>query len=176
MQLRASRCPRIEEYTGRVSRCTDILRTKKVKRGGKIAVPGEGPDGINLPANSDQILTAYDRALAWGYVNEQKPDQLPSVAQLKQALIEHGPLAMPIHGDACFSVYQGGVFNGHNAGEPNHVVVLIGWDDQKQAWLIKNSWGEEWGEKGFGWVAYGSNSIGQFAAWIQPTPSTEVNK
>ena len=42
---------------------------------------------------------AYDRALAWGYVNEAKPDQMPSVAQLKQALIEHGPLAMPIHGE-----------------------------------------------------------------------------
>ncbi|HVF92023.1 MAG TPA: C1 family peptidase [Blastocatellia bacterium] len=163
----------IEEYTGRVSPCTDTLRRSKVKRGGKMAVPGEGPDGINLPANSDRILTAYDRALAWGYVNERKPDQLPSVAQLKQALIEHGPLAMPIHGDACFSLYQGGVFNGRSIGDPNHVMVLIGWDDEKQAWLIKNSWGEQWGEKGFGWVAYASNNVGLYAAWIQPTPTTE---
>lgn len=163
----------IEEYTGRKSSCTDPLLDRRVKRGGKMAVPGEGGDGVNLPANSDQILTAWDRALAWGYVNEQKPDQLPTVAQFKQALIEHGPLAMPIKGDACFSVYQGGVFNGQKTGNPNHVMVLIGWDDEKQAWLIKNSWGEEWGEKGFGWVAYGSNSIGLYAAWVQPTPSTE---
>ncbi len=160
----------IEEYTGRKSSCTDPMLNRRVKRGGKMAVPGEGGDGINLPANSDQILTAWDRALAWGYVNEQKPDQLPTVAQFKQALIEHGPLAMPIKGDAC---YQSGVFNGKKTGNPNHVMVLIGWDDEKQAWLIKNSWGEEWGEKGFGWVAYGSNSIGLYAAWIQPTPSTE---
>ncbi len=163
----------IEEYTGKKSSCTDPLLERRVKRGGKMAVPGEGGDGVDLPANSDQILTAWDRALAWGYVNEQKPDQLPTVAQFKQALIEHGPLAMPIKGDACFSVYQGGVFNGKKTGNPNHVMVLIGWDDEKQAWLIKNSWGEEWGEKGFGWVAYGSNSIGLYAAWIQPTPSTE---
>jgi cathepsin L len=52
-------------------------------------------------------------------------------------------------------------------------MVLIGWDDEKQAWLVKNSWGEEWGAKGFGWVAYGSNNIRQFAAWIQPTPVTD---
>jgi hypothetical protein len=161
----------IEEYTGRVSRCTDLLRTRKVKRGGKMAVPGVGGDGSELPANSDLILTAYDRALAWGYVNEQKPD-LPTIAQLKQALIKHGPLAMPIHGDDCFSVYQGGIFNGQRTGAPNHVMVLIGWDDEKQAWLIKNSWGENWGEQGFGWVKYGSNSIGHYAAWIQPTPAT----
>ncbi|MBS1786213.1 MAG: hypothetical protein JST85_00745 [Acidobacteria bacterium] len=162
-----------EEYKARRSSCTDPLLDRQVKRGGKKAVPGVGMDGVDLPANSDQMRTAWDRALAWGYVNEQKPDQLPTVAQLKQALIEHGPLAMPIKGDACFSVYQGGVFNGHKTGNPNHVMVLIGWDDEKQAWLIKNSWGEDWGEKGFGWVAYGSNSIGLYAAWIQPTPATE---
>ncbi len=162
-----------EEYKGRKSSCTDPLLDRRVKRGGKMAVPGVGGDGVNLPTNSDQIRTAWDRALAWGYVNEQQPDQLPTVAQFKQALIEHGPLAMPIKGDACFSVYQGGVFNGQKTGNPNHVMVLIGWDDEKQAWLIKNSWGEEWGEKGFGWVAYGSNSIGLYAAWVQPTPSTE---
>ena len=166
----------IEEYTGRVSPCKDILSHRKVKRGGKMAVLGEGPDGINLPFNSDQILTAYDRALAWGYVNEAKPEELPSVVQLKEALIDHGPLAMPIHGDACFSLYQGGVFNGHSAGGPTPVMVLIGWDDDKQAWLIKNSWGERWGEKGFCWVAYGSNNVGINAAWIQPTPATKEQR
>jgi C1A family cysteine protease len=164
---------RIEEYTGRKSRCTDILRMSKVKRGGMQVVTLDGPDSRpRLPKGSDHIGTAFDRALAWGYVNE-KPDELPSVKQLKAALIEHGPLAVPIHGDSCFSVYQSGVFNGPHNGGPTHVVVLIGWDDDKQAWLIKNSWGEAWGENGYGWVAYGSNNIGLFAAWIQPSPSTE---
>ncbi|HJQ26081.1 MAG TPA: C1 family peptidase [Blastocatellia bacterium] len=162
-----------EEYTGRVYRCVDTLQHRRVKRGGKDWLPLEGPDSRpNLPADSEKMLTAYDRALAWGYVNEKDPEQLPSVAQLKKALIEHGPVAMPIHGDNCFSVYQGGVFNGHSPGDVTHVMVLIGWDDEKQAWLVKNSWGETWGEKGYGWVAYGSNNIGLFAAWIQPTPST----
>ncbi|MDQ3012507.1 MAG: C1 family peptidase, partial [Acidobacteriota bacterium] len=163
-----------EGYTGKMSPCVDPFRQTKVKRGGKtIVLEGAGSAAVRLQSGTDTKTTNFDRALAWGYVNEQKPDQLPSVAQLKQALIEHGPLVMPIQGDACFSVYQEGVFSGHRTGNPNHVMVLIGWDDVKQAWLIKNSWGEEWGEKGFGWVAYGSNSIGLYAAWIQPTPSTE---
>lgn len=164
----------VEGYTGKVSRCVDVFRTTPVARGGgALGLEGSGTAKVRLGKGSDKIATAFDRALAWGYVNAQQPDVLPSVAQLKQALIEHGPLAAPVHGDNCFKVYQDGVFNGHNNGMPNHVVVLIGWDDDKQAWLIKNSWGQRWGEQGYAWIAYGSNNIGIFAAWIQPSPSTQ---
>jgi cathepsin L len=108
----------------------------------------------------------FVKAAAWDYVNSP-PDKLPTVEQLKTALIEHGPLAAPIFYDDCLANYRGGVFNENDLGMINHVVLLIGWDDEKQAWLIKNSWGETWGEKGFGWIKYGSNNIGVFAAWIE---------
>jgi C1A family cysteine protease len=163
---------RIEEYTGRKSPCTDMLRNSKVKRGGQSNVPLDGPDSRpRLTSGSDKTQTSFDRAMAWGYVNEQNPGELPSVEQLKAALIEHGPLAITILGDNCFAVYQGGVFNGHQSGDTTHAMVLIGWDDSKRAWLIKNSWGTKWGENGFGWVEYGSNNVGLYAAWIQPSPS-----
>lgn len=164
----------VEGYTGRKSRCTDVFRRTRVRRGGgNLGLTHGGSAAARLPANSDLMQTAFDRALAWGYVNETKPDEIPSVEQLKRSLIEHGPLVAPLHGDSCFGVYKSGTFNGHHNEGLNHVVVLIGWDDEKQAWLIKNSWGEEWGEKGFAWVAYGSNNIGLFAAWIQPSPRIE---
>lgn len=164
----------IEEYTGRKSICTDPLRNKDVQRGGIPVVPLKGPDsGTSLLPNSDLILTASDRALAWGYVSEQAFDKMPSVEQLKAALVEHGPIAAPILADHCFSLYKGGVFNAQHNTSLNHVVQLIGWDDEKQAWLVKNSWGVNWGEDGFAWIKYGSNNIGLFAAWIQPSPSTK---
>ena len=37
-----------------------------------------------------------------------------------------------------------------------------------------NSRGEEWSERGFGWIAYGNNSIGLYLDWVQPTPTTEA--
>jgi hypothetical protein len=160
----------IEQYTGRRSICTDPLRNKRVKRSGIQSVPMIGPEGIGgLMKNSDLILTAQDRALAWGYVNEPF-DKMPSVEKLKAALVRYGPLAMPIWADYCFSVYKSGVFNGRNSRSLNHVVVLVGWDDERKAWLIKNSWGKDWGEDGYGWVEYESNNVGLFAAWIQPSP------
>ena len=107
----------------------------------------------------------FRKANSWDYVNSP-PDLLPTVEQLKTALIEHGPLVAPIVYDKCLERYRGGVFNEKNLDRINHAVLLVGWDDAKEAWLVKNSWGEEWGEKGFGWIKYGSNNIGVFAAWI----------
>lgn len=35
-----------------------------------------------------------------------------------------------------------------------HAVALAGYDDQKQAFLVRNSWGEGWGEGGYFWMPY----------------------
>ena len=137
-------------YEGAIANGTEITDGRKYKPREKFACP---------PSSK------FIKAFSWDYVNSP-PDKLPTVLQLKTALIEHGPLAAPIRYDECLANYKSGVFNEKNLGIINHVVLLVGWDDDKGAWLIKNSWGEEWGEKGFGWIKYGSNNIGVFAAWI----------
>lgn len=44
--------------------------------------------------------------------------------------------------------------------EGGHAVVAIGYDDKRKigkctgALLIRNSWGKEWGDKGYGWLPY----------------------
>lgn len=106
------------------------------------------------------------RAVTWDYVN-YPVDQLPPVNQLKAALLEHGPLAVLIRIDEPLKAYKGGVFNERNPGTVNHAVLMLGWDDRKKAWLILNSWGTEWGEGGYAWIAWGSNSVGMYAAWIE---------
>ncbi|KAL9226967.1 hypothetical protein vseg_002719 [Gypsophila vaccaria] len=48
--------------------------------------------------------------------------------------------------------YGGGVYKGGCRHEPNHAVLIIGYgttDDGDAYWLVKNSWGESWGEKGY---------------------------
>lgn len=55
------------------------------------------------------------------------------------------------------SGYNGQVytqFRGDYMG--HHAVLLIGWNDTKQAWLCKNSWGDAGGPNGDGtfWIAY----------------------
>jgi hypothetical protein len=106
------------------------------------------------------------KALTWDYVN-YPPDKMPSVEQLKLALLEHGPLVVLVHVDDAFLGYRGGVFNEHNQGGVNHAILLTGWDNDQHAWRIQNSWGEQWGENGFMWIDWQSNNVGQYAAWIE---------
>lgn len=35
-----------------------------------------------------------------------------------------------------------------------HAMCVVGYDDGKQAFEVLNSWGEKWGDNGFGWIRY----------------------
>jgi hypothetical protein len=105
------------------------------------------------------------KATAWGYVDSANP--IPSIDALKRALCEYGPLAVAVAVTPAFQAYKSGVFNESSNANINHGVTLVGWDDSKEAWRIKNSWGTGWGESGFMWIAYGCNKIGYAASWVQ---------
>jgi C1A family cysteine protease len=38
-------------------------------------------------------------------------------------------------------------------------ICCVGYDDERGAWLCKNSWGVDWGVDGYFWIAYGSCGI-----------------
>lgn len=92
------------------------------------------------------------------------------VSAIKRALCEHGPITSSVLATDDFLKYTSGIFNQHigNLGESdiNHDVVIVGWDDDQDVWIIKNSWRSSWGEKGFMRIRYDSNNIGFGAAWI----------
>ncbi|MDP9955102.1 hypothetical protein J2X97_000739 [Epilithonimonas hungarica] len=47
-------------------------------------------------------------------------------------------------------IYQGP--SGNEKG--GHAMVVIGYDDSRQAFKVLNSWGINWGTSGYGWVSY----------------------
>ncbi len=95
------------------------------------------------------------------------------VAAMKAAIVKYGPIYVKMHipkGSKIGSHKGDGVFDEtvelvyepeRNTGA--HMVVLTGWDDGKQAWEMRNSWGTGWGTGGYGWIKYGSNKIGMSA-------------
>ena len=45
---------------------------------------------------------------------------------------------------------------------PNHVVAIVGYEtvNGTLTWIIRNSWGEGWGYKGYAYVERGQNQMG----------------
>jgi len=80
---------------------------------------------------------------------------LPSNQQLPvlQAVATQGPLVINVDAASWFG-YDSGVFNGCNQQNPDidHVVQLVGYGTDSSSgdfWLVRNSWGESWGEQGY---------------------------
>ena len=40
-----------------------------------------------------------------------------------------------------------------------HFMLVVGYDDVQQAWIVRNSWGTGWGMNGYGLIAYGECNI-----------------
>jgi C1A family cysteine protease len=99
----------------------------------------------------------------WGYIAGQ--NGIPSVDQIKSAIYQYGPVFSAVAADRYFQAYTGGVFNTNTSSQVNHAVVIVGWDDSKGVWIIKNSWGTGWGESGYGYIGYNCNKIGYGAAY-----------
>ncbi|SIO63182.1 Chagasin family peptidase inhibitor I42 [Singulisphaera sp. GP187] len=109
---------------------------------------------------------------AWNWVSPADPAR-PTVDQLKDALFRYGPLNVAVIYSPLMQAYTTGVFNEQQTGSTNHTVVLVGWDDDKGAWIMRNSWGPDWGskcdygpERGYMYIKYGSNRIGAWAQWV----------
>lgn len=71
--------------------------------------------------------------------------------QLKVAVARQ-PVSVGIDGaNLDFQFYYEGVLDGKCGTNMKHAVTIIGYgrSKQKKYWLVKNSWGIEWGEKGY---------------------------
>jgi len=104
----------------------------------------------------------------WGFLAKGKT--IPSVATIKNAIYKYGSVSTSLWIDNLFRAYTGGVFTTNMVGPIiGHAAILCGWDDSKQAWRLKNSWGTNWGEAGFMWIKYGCpNQVGKGASWVIP--------
>jgi C1A family cysteine protease len=77
-------------------------------------------------------------------------------------MLKNGPVTVVIDAyNTNFFNYKSGIYDA-SCGEPNHAVMLVGYGvDSKTAtkyWIIRNSWGSQWGMNGFGYVKMDVNN------------------
>jgi len=99
--------------------------------------------------------------------------QIALTELIKQKLIEHGPLYSQMDPKISgFSDYTGGTVLMETSTDPNkwtHGVLIVGWDDgigPTGAWIVKNSYGTDWGDNGYFYIGYGIAGIGSSLATV----------
>jgi len=75
-------------------------------------------------------------------------------ANLK-GVLNHGPVSICVAADS-FQTYTGGILRSC-PGRIDHCVQAVGYDDSENTWLVRNSWGTDWGEDGYIRVAQGKD-------------------
>ena len=68
---------------------------------------------------------------------------------MRRILIRNGPFTASLNSDYMFN-YDSGVFEGckDKSVSANHAITIVGFDADGN-WIMKNSWGEDWGTNGY---------------------------
>ena len=82
----------------------------------------------------------------------------PTVSAIKNALYTYGPLVTTMEVYTDFYYYTGGIYSATSCAQSDyqggHAILIIGYDDTSQYFIVKNSWGTSWGEAGYFEIAY----------------------
>ncbi|WP_294985172.1 lectin like domain-containing protein [uncultured Fenollaria sp.] len=137
------------------------------------------PRGLRRVKDVDKIMNIPDVRGGW------------DTDILKQAVMEYGAAYTTINGDESYlNSRTMGSYNPGYYGYANHAVAIVGWDDNFSrynfgitppgdgAWLIKNSWGQNWKYMGgYYWVSYYDAFAGRSNAIFKlkdMTPNEEI--
>ncbi|XP_048000819.1 cathepsin K-like [Leguminivora glycinivorella] len=76
-----------------------------------------------------------------------------SVSAMKVALYKYGPVIVTIQNNEAFNFYHSGVFYDHTCVNDyvGHAVTIVGYGSRDGAdyWIVKNSFGQQWGQDGY---------------------------
>ncbi len=81
------------------------------------------------------------------------------MTQIKQNIIQNGPITASLDIDGTFD--SNGVYKCPEPLDWNsaHAVDIVGYDDSKQAWIVRNSWGTGFGDSGYFYLGYGQCGV-----------------
>ena len=135
---------------------------------------------------NDDPYHAYQEACTLGLKEEKHvetvlfiPDRANSLDNdnIKKAIMNYGAMYTTMYWDDYYynDYYHTYYYNG-TIDKSNHAVAIVGWNDNfdkklfntspsgNGAWIVKNSWGTNWGENGYFYVSYYDSNIGKYNA------------
>lgn len=99
---------------------------------------------------------------------------------IKTAISTYGTVDAAVLAEDAFSAYSSGVYEDTNTtatttpyynSTTNHAIALVGWDDNPTeggggCWILRNSWGTNWGESGYMRIRYKSARVNCAACYM----------
>jgi len=89
-----------------------------------------------------------------------------NVRKIQEEIMTNGPVEASFYVMSDFYSYSSGVYQRSAKAEyeGGHAIKIIGWgvdsDTKVPYWTVANSWGDDWGEKGFFRIRRGTNECG----------------
>ena len=126
---------------------------------------GNGDSGVGVCNETlwPYIIRKFDRKPCKKCYSAALDDQaieylsvLQTPMQLKGCLADGFPI---VFGFSVYSNFMGISSNGImnmpvGSVEGGHAILAVGYDDSKQCYIIRNSWSENWGDKGYFYMPY----------------------
>ena len=99
---------------------------------------------MEAPVNKDKI----EVKITMTYISSTDEEVI------KDYLYNTGPLAIGINANLLQFYYRGIINEDESKCDPkglNHAVILVGYGTENgiEYWIVRNSWGSAWGEKGY---------------------------
>ncbi|XP_059438997.1 low-temperature-induced cysteine proteinase-like [Corylus avellana] len=114
--------------------------------------PYTGVDGTCNTTKEGNKAVSID-----GYEDVGESDSALLCATVQQ------PISVGIDGSTWdFQLYTSGIYDGDCSGDPDeidHAVLIVGYgsEDGEDYWIVKNSWGTEWGMEGYIYIRRNTN-------------------
>jgi C1A family cysteine protease len=113
-------------------------------------------------------------------------DVADTTEQIKAAIATYGTVDAAVWVGPAFEAYDSGIYTDdfttpddtpYYYTSTNHAIALVGWDDNPPeggggCWILRNSWGTNWGEGGYMRIRYFSAAV-NFAACYLALPSLD---
>ena len=102
--------------------------------------------------------------------------------RIKRAIYRYGAVAAGILLSSAMRAYKSGVYEDswiypstlpYLNSESNHAIALVGWDDNPPeggnggCWILRNTWGQSWGEGGYMRIRYFSAGVNSHNAYLE---------
>ena len=125
-------------------------------------------EGIpQVPNTSPEAVYDNDFSHLTGFYRIESSDR----NAVKEAIMQYGAVSASYFADDSYMNFNTGAYYCYDYRNTNHVVAIVGWDNSygkvnfetmpssDGAWLVKNSWGGEFGHDGYFWLSYEDASI-----------------